>query len=62
MTYSRMNLLEEIGNDTIHARTEEKKLYFSIIVFTVQFYFNRHNSQFNCWIESKFYKKSPNII
>jgi hypothetical protein len=44
---SRMNHLEERGNDTIQIRSD---LDFGVKFSTVQFYANDHNSKSNRWI------------
>jgi hypothetical protein len=41
----RMNHLEERGNNTIQKRVEPGISYSSVIVPTIQFYDNCHNSQ-----------------
>jgi len=44
MGHSRINHLEERGNDTIQEKIEERNLDSSVIVPTVQFYSIKHNS------------------
>jgi len=43
MCYSRINHLEERGNDTIQEKIEERNLDSSVIVPTVQFYSIKHH-------------------
>jgi len=56
---SRMNHLEERGNDTIQERLNSD---FDVKYATIQFYGNNHNSQSNCWIELKCYVESPDMF
>jgi hypothetical protein len=56
---SRMNYLEERGNDTIHERSNSN---FDVKCATIQFYGNSHNSQSDCWIKLKFYVESPDML
>jgi hypothetical protein len=56
---SRMNHLEERGNDTIQARSNSD---FDVKSASTQFYGNSHNSQSNRWIELTFYMKNPNMF
>jgi hypothetical protein len=35
---------------------------FGVKSATVQVYSNSYNSQFNCWIELKFYVESPDML
>jgi len=49
---SRMNHLEDRGNDTIQERSNSD---FDIKCATISFYGNSHNSQSDRWIELKFY-------
>jgi len=50
---SRMNHLEERGNDMIWAMKKQLDSDFDIKYATVQFHSNSHNSQFNRWIKLK---------
>ena len=56
---SRMNHLEERGNDTIQARSNSD---FDVKSASTQFYGNSHNSQSNRWIELTFYMENPNMF
>jgi len=56
---SRMNHLEERGNDTIQERSISD---FDVKCATFQFYGNSHNSQSDRWIALKFYVKSPDML
>jgi len=56
---SRMNHLEESGNDMIQARSN---LDFDVKSATIQFYGNSHNSQSDRWIGLQFYVESPNMF
>jgi hypothetical protein len=56
---SRMNHLEERGNDTIQERSISD---FDVKCATFQFYGNSHNSQSDRWIALKFYVKSPDLL
>jgi hypothetical protein len=56
---SRMNHLEERGNDTIQARSNSD---FDVKCATIQVYSNSHNSQSNSWIGLKFYVESPDMF
>ena len=51
---SRMNYLEERGNDMIQARSNSD---CGIKIPTVQFYTIEHNSKSHRWIELKLYQK-----
>ena len=56
---SRMNHLEERGNDTIQARSNSD---FDVKCAAIQVYSNNYNSQSDRWIELKIYVESPNIL
>jgi len=56
---SRMNHLEERGNDTIQARSNSD---FDVKCATIQFYGNNYNYQSNRWIKLKFYMKYPDML
>ena len=56
---SRMNHLEERGNDTIQAWSNSD---FDIKYTTIQFYDNSHNSQSYHWIGLKFYVEASNMF
>jgi hypothetical protein len=56
---SRMNHLEERGNDTIQARSNSD---FNVKCATIQFYSSNHNSQSDRWIGLKVYVESPDIF
>jgi hypothetical protein len=56
---SRMNHLEERGNDTIQARSNSD---FDVKRAPIQFYSNNYNSQSDRWIGLKFYVESPNML
>ena len=53
----RINLKR--GNDTIQERLN---LDFDVKCATIQFYGNRHNSQFDRWIGLKVYVSSPDML
>ena len=55
---SRMNHLEERGNDTIQARSNSD---FDVKCATIRFYNNSHNSQSDRWIGLNFYMASPDM-
>ena len=55
----RTNHLEDRGNDTIQERSNSD---FDVKCATIQFYGNSHNSQFDHWIELKFYVESPDMF
>jgi hypothetical protein len=59
---SRMNHLEERGNDIIQSLKKQSDLDFDVKCTTVQFYENSHNSQSNRWITLKYYKESPDML
>jgi hypothetical protein len=50
-----MNPFKEKINDMINARVGQSDLIFGLMFSNMQFYFNKHNSQFKCWIGLKFY-------
>jgi len=54
-----VGLILIIPSDTIQERTNSD---FDIKCATIQFYDNSHNSQSDCWIELKFYMKSPDMF
>jgi len=56
---SRMNHLEERGNDTIQARSNSD---FDIKCATIQFYSNSQNSQFEHWIGLKLHMESSDMF
>jgi hypothetical protein len=56
---SRMNHLEERGNDMIQERSN---VDLDVKCATIQFYGNSHNSQFDCWIALKFYVESSDML
>ena len=56
---SRMNHLEERGNDTIQERSNSD---FDVKCATIQFYGNNHNSQSDRWIKLPFYVESPDML
>jgi hypothetical protein len=56
---SRMNHLEERGNDTIQVRSNSD---FEVKCATIQFYRNSYNSQSDRWIGLKFYVESPDMF
>jgi hypothetical protein len=56
---SRMNHLEERGNDTIQARSNSD---FDVKSASIQFYSNSHNSQSDLWIGLNFYMESHNML
>jgi len=56
---SRMNHLEERGNDTIQARSNSD---FDLKSAPIQFYGNSHNSQSDRWIKMIFYVESPDMF
>jgi len=56
---SRMNRLEERGNDTIQERSNSD---FDVKCATIKFYGNNHNSQSDHWIELKLYMKSLDMF
>ena len=56
---SRINHLNERGNDTIQARSD---LDFGVKFPTIQFYVIAHNSKYNHWIELKLYQKTPEVF
>ena len=56
---SRMNHLEERGNDTIQARSNSD---FDLKSAPIQFYGNSHNSQSDRWIKMIFYVESPDML
>jgi hypothetical protein len=51
----RMNPFKEKINDMINARAGQSDSIFGLMFSNVLFYFNKHNSQFECWIGLKFY-------
>ena len=53
----RINLKR--GNDTIQERSNSD---FDVKCATIQFYGNRHNSQFDRWIGLKVYVVSPDML
>jgi hypothetical protein len=57
--YSRMNHLEDRGNDTIQERSNSD---FDVKYATIQFYRNSHNSQSDHWIKLKVYVESPDML
>jgi len=59
---SRRGHLKERGDDTFQRRVEQGNLDSNVIVSTVKFYDNNHNSQSNCWIGLKMYLKFPGIV
>jgi hypothetical protein len=59
---SRMNHLEERGNDTIRATKKQSDSDFDVKCATIQFYDNNHNSQSNLWIILKFYVECPYML
>jgi hypothetical protein len=56
---SRMNHLEERGNDMIQAKSNSD---FDVKSATIQFYDNSHNSQSDRWIALRFYVNSLDIL
>jgi hypothetical protein len=56
---SRMNHLEERGNDTIQARSNSD---FDVKSAPIQFYSNSYNSQSDRWIKLKVYVVSPDML
>jgi hypothetical protein len=56
---SRMNHLEERGNEMIQERSNSD---FDVKCATIQFYRNSHNSQSDRWFELKFYVESPDML
>jgi len=56
---SRMNYLEDRGNDTIQERSNSD---FDVKYTTIQFYSNSHNSQSDRWIKLKVYLESPDML
>ena len=56
---SRMNHLEERGNDTIQERSNSD---FDVKCAIIQFYNNNHNSQSNRWIGLKFDVEFPDMF
>ena len=56
---SRMNHLEEKGDNMIQARSISD---FDVKCTTIQFYGNNHNSQSYHWISLKFYVESPDML
>jgi len=56
---SRMNHLEERGNDTIEARSNSD---FDVKSAPIQFYGNSYNSQSDSWIKLKFYVESSDML
>jgi len=54
-----VGLILIIPSDTIQERTNSD---FDVKCATIQFYDNSHNSQSDCWIELKFYMKSPDMF
>jgi hypothetical protein len=56
---SRMNHLEERGNDTIQKRSN---LDFDVKSASIQFYGNSYNSQSDCWIGMKVYMESSDMF
>jgi hypothetical protein len=56
---SRMNHLEDRGNDTIQERSNSD---FDVKCATIQFYGNSHNSQSDRWIVLKVYVASPDML
>jgi hypothetical protein len=56
---SRMNHLEEKGNDTIQTRSNSD---FDVKCAIILFYGNNHISQSNSWIALKFYVGSPDML
>jgi len=56
---SRMNHLEERGNETIQTRSNSD---FDVESAPIQFYGNSRNSQSDHWIELKFYVESPDMF
>jgi hypothetical protein len=62
---SRVNLLEEGGNDMIEScDTTQVRSYsdFSVKSTTVRVYGNSYNSQSDRWIEINFYVDSPDML
>jgi len=56
---SRMNYLEDRGNDTIQERSNSD---FDVKYTTIQFYSNSHNSQSARWIKLKVYLESLDMF
>jgi hypothetical protein len=56
---SRMNHLEERGNDMIQARSNSD---FDVKCATIQFYGKSYNSQSDRWIGQKVYMESPDML
>ena len=62
---SRVNLLEEGGNDTVQPCDKNQVRSdsdFGVKSATVQVYGNSYNSQSNRWIELKFDVDSPDML
>ena len=59
---SRMNHLEERGNDTIRVTKKQSDLDADVKCTTIQFYNNSHNFQSGRWIRLKSYMESPDIL
>jgi hypothetical protein len=59
---SRMNHLEERGNDTIRAIKKQSDSDSNVKCTTVQVHGNNHNSQSDWLIRMKLYVQSPGIL
>ena len=59
---SRMNHLEERGNDTIRTMKKQLDSDSEVKCAIVQVYDNSHNSQSDRWIGLKCYVESPNML
>jgi hypothetical protein len=59
---SRVNRLEEGGNDTVQPCEARSDSDFDIKVFTIQFYTIKHNFKSNRWIELKLYQKILEVL
>jgi hypothetical protein len=59
---SRMNHLQEIGNDMTWAMKKQSDSDSDVKCATTLFYNNSYYSQSNRWIELKFYVESSNML